>query len=97
MANIRVTPEELEQQGKVLVDLAENDIEQILTRVQTQVQTICESWDGLAQDAFLLSYQNMQEMLKQFPVVVNGIGSQAIAAAQTFGQVDSELSSSFSG
>lgn len=97
MANIRVTPEELEEQGKVLVNLAENEISQILSKVESQVQLICDSWDGLAQDAFLMSYENMKEMLQQFPAVVNGIGSQAIAAAQTFGQVDSELSSTFNG
>ncbi len=95
MANIRVTPEELEIQGKNLVSLAKNEIEAILRQVDTQVQAICDSWDGLAQDAFLLSYQDMKEILDQFPVVVEGIGGQAISAAQRFAGVDTDLSSSF--
>ena len=96
MANIRVTPEELEQQGNALVEIGE-ELEQILTSVDNKIAEICDAWDGLAQDAFLSSYEGMKETLKSFPEIVDGLGQQTIAAAQTFGEVDSQLSSSFSG
>lgn len=94
MANIRVTPEELAAQGKELISLADNEITQLLQTIDSKVNAICDSWDGMAQDAFLQSYEAMKEMLKQFPAVVQGIGSQAEAAAQAFGSVDEELSNS---
>lgn len=96
MANIRVTPEELEQQGNDLVSMGE-ELDQILANVDSKIMEICDAWDGLAQDAFLTSYTEMKETLKNFPLIVDGLGKQTIAAAQTFGEVDSQLSSSFSG
>lgn len=97
MASIRVTPEELESQGNQLIQLAQNEITQILAQVESQINLICDSWDGMAQDAFLQSYTEMKKTLDMFPQVVDGIGQQAVAAAQTFGEVDTQLSSSFKG
>ena len=96
MASIRITPEELEVQGSQLVNLAQNYIISLLNQVERQVSIICDSWDGLAQDAFLQSYQEMKKTLDVFPQIVEGIGQQAIAAAQAFGQVDDQISSSIS-
>lgn len=96
MANIRVTPEELEQQGNNLVDMSE-ELADILKNVDAKISEICDSWDGLAQNAFMSSYENLKETLNTFPEIVNGLGQQTIAAAQTFGEVDSQLSSSFGG
>lgn len=97
MANIRVTPEELQEQGNQLVSLAQNEIVNLLSQIDSQINTICDSWDGMAQDSFLQSYQEMKQTLDVFPQIVEGIGQQAIAAAQVFGEADQQLSSTFKG
>ena len=97
MANIRVTPEELQEQGNQLVSLAQNEIVNLLSQIDSQINTICDSWDGMAQDPFLQSYQEMKQTLDVFPQIVEGIGQQAIAAAQVFGEADQQLSSTFKG
>lgn len=96
MAMIRVTPEELRGQGQAVITMAEN-IREILSNLETQINTICDSWDGMAQDAFLASYESMKSTLQQFPDIVDGMGQQTIAAADAFEETDSAISSAFSG
>lgn len=94
MASIRLTPEELRQQGEDLKNLSQ-ELEDILKQVDTKINTACDGWDGLAQDAFLNSYSSMQQTLSQFPLLVKSFGEQACGAAEAFGTADSELASAF--
>lgn len=96
MASIIVTPEELEVMGNDVVGISE-EVRELLSKLQSKVDQICDSWDGLAQDAFLDSYNELKTALDQFPEIVNGIGQQTIGAAQAFAQTDEALQSSFRG
>lgn len=95
MANIRVTPEELNTQGADLKQYAE-DLEGILTNIGNKITEITNGWDGLAQDAYFEMYTTMNESLKQFPVLVDSLGEATIGAANAFAAVDDELKNTFS-
>lgn len=95
MAELRVTPENLEAQGNDLVGYA-GDLTDILTQINTKITDITDGWDGLAQDAYFDMYSTMKESLDKFPELVDGLGQATIGAAQTFAQVDEELKNNFS-
>lgn len=96
MASIRVTPEELSQQGDNLVSRAQ-ELADILSAVDNEVQTIIADWDGLAQDAYYDMYTEMKSSLDKFPELVESLGQATKSAAEAFSTVDSELQSGFNG
>lgn len=95
MASIKVTPEELSSQGEKLVGYAE-DLKEVLSNVDSEVQTIIDGWDGLAQDAYYDMYKEMKTNLDKFPELVNALGDATKSAAEAFSTVDTELKGSFS-
>lgn len=96
MANIRVTPETLEEQGNGVISISE-EIRELLSNLDSKINEIIDGWDGLAQDSYFSMYGEMKTSLDQFPEIVKGLGDATVAAAQAFAQVDEQLSSSFNG
>ena len=96
MANIRVTPEELESQGKDLINCS-NELNDIMKMIENKIQEIIAGWDGLAQDAYYDMYVEMRGALEKLPELVEQIGQATISTAQAFSQVDEELRNSFKG
>lgn len=94
MANIRVTPEELNAQGNDLINFA-GDLRDVLEQINNKIGDIIEGWDGLAQDAYFDMYTTMKESLDKFPELVNSLGDATVSAADAFAQVDETLQSSF--
>ena len=94
MASIRVTPEELNEQGKELINYA-GDLGEILQRVDAKIGEIIAGWDGLAQDAYFNMYDTMKASLDQFPTLVESLGSATVSAAEAFASVDEQLQSGF--
>ncbi len=94
MANIKVTPEELESQGNDLKGYAE-DLRGILSNIESKISEIDGGWDGLGQDAYLDMYSNMKQSLDQFPDIVDSLGDATVSAAQAYAGVDEQLQSSF--
>ncbi len=94
MASIKVTPEELSVQGNDLVGYA-GDLSDILTAINSKVEEIIDSWDGLAQDAYYSMYETMKESLDQFPTLVESLGTATVSSAEAFASVDEELQSAF--
>lgn len=94
MATIRLTPEELSQHGADIQGMGE-EIDGILTNLDSKIETVISEWDGLAQDAFYDSYTSMKDTLKDFASLVTGFGQQVSAAAEAFESVDTELQSAF--
>ena len=94
MANIRVTPETLDTQGKDLVGYA-GDLADVLGSINTKIGEIIDGWDGLAQDAYFDMYTTMKESLDQFPKLVEALGQATVSAAEAFSSVDEQLSSGF--
>ena len=95
MANIRVTPETLSEQGNAVIQYSE-DLAEVLSSIDTKINEIIDGWDGLAQDAYFDMYQTMKESLDKFPELVNSLGQATVAAAEAFSSVDEELKNSFS-
>lgn len=94
MANIKVTPEELDAQGKDLIQYAE-DLRDVLSSINDKIQEIEGGWDGLAEQAYLNMYETMKESLDQFPELVQGLGDATVAAADAFSQLDTNLQGEF--
>lgn len=94
MASIRVTPEDLDSQGKDLVGYS-GDLTDILKSIDTKISEIIDGWDGLAQDAYYDMYTSMKDSLDQFPQLVESLGEATSSAAQAFSEVDESLQSSF--
>lgn len=95
MANIRVTPETLSEQGNAVIQYSE-DLAEILSSIDSKINEIIDGWDGLAQDAYFDMYGTMKESLDKFPELVNSLGQATVAAADAFSSVDEELKNSFS-
>ncbi len=96
MANIRVTPETLDQQGSDLVQKAD-DLKEILAATESKINEIIDGWDGLAQDAYYNMYTEMKQSLDQFPELVRSLGEGTKGAAKAYAEMDEQLQSSFSG
>ncbi len=94
MANIRVTPETLDDQGTALGGYAD-ELAGVLRSIDAKITEINEGWDGLAQNAYLDMYSVMKEGLDQFPELVRALGQATKAAAEAFSAVDEQLQSSF--
>lgn len=95
MANIRVTPEELSEQGKALIGYA-GELEKTLSDIDSKITEIIDGWDGLAQDAYYDMYINMKKSLDEFPKLVDSLGTATVSSADAFSRVDEELKTSFS-
>lgn len=92
MAALRVTPEELMALANKIASKAE-ELNKLCTTLDQKVQTVADSWDGMAANAFYHSYVMMQDAVHTFPQVVQAIASSAQAAAKAYDTTDSELAS----
>ena len=61
MANIKVTPEELNSQGDSLVSYA-GDLSDILKQIDAKIAEIDNGWDGLAQTAYTGMYRSVSRV-----------------------------------
>lgn len=93
---IRITPEELKGASTVITKKGNQAVE-LINEVRTQVNNIRDSWEGAAQISFFENFEGMKELFDQFPEIVNGIGMQLNAAAETIETADAEVSKMFKG
>lgn len=96
MSELMVTPEELMNLGNQVAKKAE-EMSSFLKQLDAKVQTVNDSWDGMASNAYFNSYVEMQEALKMFPQVVQAIAGSAQGAAQAYDATDSELAKAMKG
>lgn len=94
MANIRVTPETLDAQGKDLINYS-GDLNDTLIAIGRKIDEIIGGWDGLAQDAYYDMYLTMKDSLDKFPELVKALGEATVSSAEAFSSVDETLSNSF--
>lgn len=93
---ILITPAELRTASTNFANKA-NEIREILTYLRGEVSRLEDSWDGAAQDQFFATYEEMAKTLDQFPEVIDGMGQQLNAVADTLSQVDDEMAASLRG
>lgn len=95
-ARITITPEELRNSSTNFATKA-SEIREILQYLRTEVNRLESTWDGAAQDQFFMTYEEMEKNMAQFPEVVDGIGQQLSAVAQTLEETDQALADSLKG
>lgn len=93
MADIIVTPTELEAGGNDLKNLS-TEVTDVLDDVKREIERMAETWDGLAADAYFGLYIDYSESLKQFPLIVESLGEATIKAAESFSDVDGQIADS---
>lgn len=89
---IMASPAELREASANFASKAE-DIREILDYLRNEVSQLEMTWDGLAQDQFFVTYEDMAGKMDQFPVVVDGISETLSKIAETLEDVDAQLAS----
>ncbi|MBR6524542.1 MAG: WXG100 family type VII secretion target [Clostridia bacterium] len=96
MSELRVTPETLMEYANQVMGKAE-ELSTELESLKRNIDTVKESWDGLAATAFYNTYATLSEQLAQFPEIVKGLAQVAQTAAETYDTVDRTIAQGFNG
>lgn len=91
MAELRVTPAELRSNGQAVVSTAQ-ELEQLLHKLDSQINTIHEGWSGAAQSGHAAKYAELKPNFKQAQEILLNFGQLTVQTADKFEQVDNELS-----
>lgn len=91
MANIKVSSEQLESMAGEIKALGA-ELDGIISEAGSLVTQTNSVWEGLAQNAFMSDYNSQKENLAKLGEIVNGLGAQISAVAQTWEVVESGLS-----
>lgn len=86
---------EMKQAGANFHAKAE-EINDILNYLNSEIENLESVFDGAAQDSLFAKYQQLQQSLKQFPEVVDNLGSLIENIAQQVEQNDQDMASSIS-
>lgn len=92
---ITITPNELRVSSSNLRAKAD-DISSILQYVLYEVRNLESTWDGAAQDAFFIQFNELHSVLKQYPEILQGMASQLDVVASILEDTDNELVSQLS-
>lgn len=95
-SRIMITPEELRDSSSKFTQKS-GEVTEIINFLSNEVQSLESTWDGAAQDQFFIAFNEMKEVLKQFPEVLNGISAQLSMVAQTLEETDAALASQLKG
>lgn len=87
---IRITPEELEQSSTIFSTNHENTV-QMLTKLNSEVDRLTESWEGMGQAAFFTQYNNLKPQMNQFKDLLLKISSQLNQVANTMRETDQSI------
>lgn len=89
---ILVTPDELRDSSSKFKK-GSNDVTTLLEQLRTEVGSLEQVWDGAAQDSFFQAFHQMDEQLKMFPQILDGISQQLTMVAQTIEETDAQIAS----
>jgi len=87
---IRITPEELEQSGKVFSS-NHDTAEQMLTTLNGEVSRLTESWEGMGQSAFFQQYDSLKPQMVKFTELLMTISGQLNSVAKTMRDTDQAI------
>ncbi len=96
MATLRVTPEELREQGNTMKNYGDQLVE-LFDSVTSLVNQIDGEWDGLGQNGYTEMYDSLKDSLKQAGECVQQLGEATVQAAQAYEDADQQIANSFSG
>ena len=95
-ARITITPEELRVSSNNFKSKSD-EITEILSYLRSEVDRLEATWDGASQDQFFIMYEQMEQNLKTFPEILNGISTQLSTVAQTLEETDQSIADSLKG
>ena len=93
MARIALTPEELRGVATNFATKA-GEMREMFSYMRQQVNSLDGTFEGQAKEAFFASYEQIASKMDQIPDVVDGLGTQINAVADTFENADNELANS---
>ena len=94
MAQISVTPGELEEQAQVYVRSKE-EIELAIQNVNRMNDTIAQEWKGAAFEAYLEQYNQLYVNVQKFEDLLADINQQLTRYADTIAERDAQDAQSF--
>lgn len=96
MAALNVTPQELMDLANKIASKAE-EMNNLCKNLDSKVETVGNSWSGMAANSLYNSYVNMQEAIHSFPKVVQAIANSAQVAAIAYDERDAALAEAYKG
>ena len=90
MARIGVQSEELRQQAAT-VKVGAGEVNDILSRLTAQIQTLASSWEGAASAAFQTRWQEWQAGAAQVQQAMDGMGIFLDEAARAYEETEESL------
>lgn len=98
MAQIRITPEELETAAVFLGQKLES-MKTEASELKAKIDDVTGNWEGAAQSAFITGFTNdMWPILdKTLPEVIEGIQAQLKATAKALEETDTTIANQLSG
>ena len=90
--NIKISPEEMKNKSRIFNSSA-NNTQQMISKLNNQINQLRSSWAGAAQNSFIQEYQQLQPSMKKFVQVLNGISKQLSDVATTMQQTDQQIAS----
>ncbi len=93
---ITVTPEELRRTSNSFNQKAE-EINSILSYLRRSVDALTQQWEGSAKDSYFQTYYELDQKMRKFPVVVNGMASRLDLAANKIEETDQKLANALRG
>ena len=96
MARIALTPEELRGVATNFATKA-GELREIFNYMRQQVSSLDSTFEGQTKTAFFASYEEIAKSMDQIPDVVDGLGTQLTAVADTLENADNELANRLRG
>jgi WXG100 family type VII secretion target len=92
MATIKITPQELRDAASYLEERKQAILNEVAS-LKSKIDSVAAEWEGAAKSTFVEVFNgDMLPLLqKQFPEVVDGIGSQLKGAADAIERADEEV------
>jgi len=94
MAQISVTPEQLQQQSQVYLR-AKEEIEREIQTVNAMNNTIHEEWQGSAFESYLEQYNQLYGQVTKFEELLESINTQLNKYANTVAERDAQDAKGF--
>ncbi|MGC8460424.1 MAG: WXG100 family type VII secretion target [Candidatus Dormibacteria bacterium] len=94
MSGFAVTPDDVDQAGNNATS-ANDNIEQILTQLRSQVDALQSVWSGVAHENFDGLYQEWNSGAKQLQDALIQIAAKLHQAANSYRETESSVSSTF--
>jgi WXG100 family type VII secretion target len=94
--DLQMTPEDVMNKANQLSIVAEN-LDKQVTELGNKVEEMTGVWTGMASNAFYNMYVRMEDALRGFPKILEGIAQEAKGSAKAIDSTDDALAQQFRG